>query len=104
MNLRPWFAFTEASVAAGSELRKELSVSTDFDGLADLSAAPIATMLSERSRGRVDCSDTRDERSRIMKYKLLGNSGLRVSDAALGTMTFGDERGWGSPKDEARKV
>jgi hypothetical protein len=24
MNLRPWFAFTEASVAAGSELRKEL--------------------------------------------------------------------------------
>jgi aryl-alcohol dehydrogenase-like predicted oxidoreductase len=39
-----------------------------------------------------------------MKYRLLGKSGLRVSEAALGTMTFGDERGWGSPKDEAQKV
>src|SRR5260370_39756673 len=39
-----------------------------------------------------------------MKYKLLGNSGLRVSEAALGTMTFGDEWGWGSPKAEAQKV
>jgi aryl-alcohol dehydrogenase-like predicted oxidoreductase len=39
-----------------------------------------------------------------MKYRLLGNSGLRVSEAALGAMTFGDEWGWGSPKDEARKV
>ena len=25
-----------------------------------------------------------------MKYRLLGKSGLRVSEAALGTMTFGD--------------
>jgi aryl-alcohol dehydrogenase-like predicted oxidoreductase len=39
-----------------------------------------------------------------MKYRLLGNSGLRVSEAALGTMTFGDEWGWGSVKDEAREV
>jgi aryl-alcohol dehydrogenase-like predicted oxidoreductase len=39
-----------------------------------------------------------------MKYRLLGNSGLRVSEAALGTMTFGEEWGWGSPKDEARMV
>jgi aryl-alcohol dehydrogenase-like predicted oxidoreductase len=39
-----------------------------------------------------------------MRYRLLGNSGLRVSEAALGTMTFGDEWGWGSAKDEARKV
>ena len=39
-----------------------------------------------------------------MRYRLLGNSGLRVSEAALGTMTFGEEWGWGSPKDEARKV
>src|SRR6478672_3226222 len=44
------------------------------------------------------------ERSTNMKYRLLGKSGLRVSEAALGTMTFGDERGWGSPKDEAQKV
>ena len=39
-----------------------------------------------------------------LRYRLLGNSGLRVSEAALGTMTFGDEWGWGSAKDEARKV
>ena len=39
-----------------------------------------------------------------MKYRLLGNSGLRVSEAALGALTFGDEWGWGSPKDEAREV
>ena len=30
-----------------------------------------------------------------MRYRLLGNSGLRVSEAALGTMTFGEEWGWG---------
>src|SRR5689334_18303465 len=39
-----------------------------------------------------------------MRYRLLGNSGLRVSEAALGTMTFGEDWGWGSAKDEARKV
>jgi aryl-alcohol dehydrogenase-like predicted oxidoreductase len=39
-----------------------------------------------------------------MKYRLLGKSGLRVSKASLGTMTFGDEWGWGSPKAEAQKV
>jgi aryl-alcohol dehydrogenase-like predicted oxidoreductase len=44
------------------------------------------------------------KRSTIMKYRLLGKSGLRVSEAALGTMTFGDEWGWGSPKAEAEKV
>src|SRR6202163_1828373 len=44
------------------------------------------------------------ERSAIMKYRLLGKSGLRVSEAALGTMTFGDELGWGSRKAEAQRV
>lgn len=39
-----------------------------------------------------------------MRYRLLGNSGLRVSEAALGTMTFGDDWGWGAAKDEARKL
>lgn len=39
-----------------------------------------------------------------MRYRLLGNSGLRVSEASLGTMTFGDDWGWGSAKDEAKKV
>ena len=39
-----------------------------------------------------------------MRYRLLGNSGLRVSEASLGTMTFGDDWGWGSAKEEAKKV
>lgn len=39
-----------------------------------------------------------------MQYRILGNSGLRVSEAALGTMTFGEDWGWGAAKDEARKV
>ena len=39
-----------------------------------------------------------------MRYRLMGNSGLRVSEAALGTMTFGEDWGWGTPKDESRKV
>jgi aryl-alcohol dehydrogenase-like predicted oxidoreductase len=39
-----------------------------------------------------------------MRYRLLGNSGLRVSEAALGTMTFGEDWGWGAAKEEAQKV
>lgn len=39
-----------------------------------------------------------------MNYRLLGNSGLRVSEMSLGTMTFGEEWGWGSPKEESRKI
>ncbi len=40
-----------------------------------------------------------------MKYKLLGKSGLRVSEIALGAMTFGDQEiDWGAPKDECRKM
>jgi aryl-alcohol dehydrogenase-like predicted oxidoreductase len=39
-----------------------------------------------------------------MRYKLLGRSGLRVSEVCLGTMTFGDDWGWGAPKDETRKM
>src|SRR5580693_3109395 len=39
-----------------------------------------------------------------MRYKLLGKSGLRVSEISLGTMTFGEEWGWGSSKDDSRKI
>ena len=39
-----------------------------------------------------------------MRYKLLGNSGLRVSELCLGTMTFGDERGWGASPEESRRI
>ena len=38
-----------------------------------------------------------------MKYRLLGNSGLRVSELALGAMTFGTED-WGADQAESRRV
>lgn len=38
-----------------------------------------------------------------MKYRLMGSSGLRVSELALGAMTFG-ARDWGVEKEESRKV
>jgi aryl-alcohol dehydrogenase-like predicted oxidoreductase len=34
---------------------------------------------------------------------LLGNSGLRVSELALGTMTFGNDWGWGASHSESAK-
>ena len=39
-----------------------------------------------------------------MQYKLLGKSGLRVSEICLGTMTFGEDWGWGSSKKESKKI
>jgi aryl-alcohol dehydrogenase-like predicted oxidoreductase len=39
-----------------------------------------------------------------MRYKLFGKTGLRVSELALGAMTFGEDWGWGAGKDESKKV
>ncbi|HEX6385589.1 MAG TPA: aldo/keto reductase [Anaerolineae bacterium] len=39
-----------------------------------------------------------------MRYKLLGKSGLRVSELALGTMTFGTDWGWGAPEEVCRQA
>jgi aryl-alcohol dehydrogenase-like predicted oxidoreductase len=39
-----------------------------------------------------------------LKYRILGNSGLRVSALALGTMTFGEKWGWGAGFDESRRM
>jgi aryl-alcohol dehydrogenase-like predicted oxidoreductase len=39
-----------------------------------------------------------------MQYYLLGKSGLRVSELALGAMSFGTEWGWGTEINEARKM
>ncbi len=39
-----------------------------------------------------------------MRYKLLGNSGLRVSELCLGAMTFGEDWGWGASSDESRRI
>lgn len=39
-----------------------------------------------------------------MRYKLFGRSGLRVSELALGTMTFGPEWGWGADKQTSQAL
>jgi hypothetical protein len=39
-----------------------------------------------------------------MKYLLLGKSGLRVSELCLGTMTFGEDWGWGGGVEDSRKM
>jgi aryl-alcohol dehydrogenase-like predicted oxidoreductase len=39
-----------------------------------------------------------------VKYYLLGLSGLRVSELALGAMSFGTEWGWGIEIREARQM
>lgn len=39
-----------------------------------------------------------------MKYHLLGPSGLRVTELCLGTMTFGEDWGWGADKATSQKI
>lgn len=39
-----------------------------------------------------------------MKYKLLGRSGLKVSELCLGTMGFGTEAGWGADKESSFEI
>ncbi len=39
-----------------------------------------------------------------MQYKLLGATGLRVSELCLGAMTFGEDWDWGANKDVSRAV
>jgi aryl-alcohol dehydrogenase-like predicted oxidoreductase len=39
-----------------------------------------------------------------MRYKLLGRSGLRVSELCLGTMTFGEDWGWGASKEASARI
>jgi aryl-alcohol dehydrogenase-like predicted oxidoreductase len=39
-----------------------------------------------------------------MRYKLLGRSGLRVSELCLGTMAFGEDWGWGASRQESQRI
>src|ERR1700760_514837 len=40
----------------------------------------------------------------LNRYVTLGRSGLRVSPFCLGTMTFGEDLGWGSSVEESQKI
>jgi aryl-alcohol dehydrogenase-like predicted oxidoreductase len=39
-----------------------------------------------------------------MRYKLLGKTGVRISEVALGTMTFGEDWGWGAPPEVSARI
>ncbi|MHA2365352.1 MAG: aldo/keto reductase [Candidatus Hodarchaeales archaeon] len=39
-----------------------------------------------------------------MRFKLLGKSGLRVSELSLGTMTFGEDWAWGASKEVSHQI
>src|SRR5579859_7322756 len=40
----------------------------------------------------------------LTSYVTLGRSGLRVSPFTLGTMTFGEDLGWGSSVEESTRI
>jgi len=42
--------------------------------------------------------------ARPLGLQILGRSGLRVSELALGTMTFGPDWGWGADLDQSRAI
>jgi aryl-alcohol dehydrogenase-like predicted oxidoreductase len=39
-----------------------------------------------------------------MRFRLLGGSGRRVSELALGTTTSGEDWGWGASREESAKI
>jgi aryl-alcohol dehydrogenase-like predicted oxidoreductase len=39
-----------------------------------------------------------------MRYRLLGHTGVRVSELCLGTMTFGEDWGWGADAAESGRI
>jgi aryl-alcohol dehydrogenase-like predicted oxidoreductase len=47
---------------------------------------------------------TDESERKPMRYKMLGRTGLRVSELALGTMTFGEDWGWGASKEESGRI
>ncbi|KAF9332298.1 hypothetical protein BG006_004818 [Podila minutissima] len=55
-------------------------------------------------KGTTDSTAINKTLTALDSYVLLGNSGLRVSPLALGTMTFGEQWGFGSNKETSRKI
>lgn len=42
--------------------------------------------------------------SPLMRYTMFGKTGLRVSELCLGTMTFGEDWGWGAPRETCQRI
>src|SRR4029453_14464897 len=68
-----------------------------------LRAAPRGRRRGHRPAG-VPADHPRRGATMTMGYRLFGRSGLRVSELALGPMTFGTAWGWGAGRDECRRM
>src|SRR5215207_9021826 len=66
--------------------------------------AHVRTICPDTLSAILYASRTTTPRRWLMRYKLLGRGGLRVSELCLGTMTFGADRGWGAAKDECGRI
>src|SRR5215216_1698724 len=66
--------------------------------------AHVRTMCPDTLSAILHASRTTTPGRWLMRYKLLGRSGLRVSELCLGTMTFGADRGWGAAKEECARI
>ena len=73
-----------------------------------MGSIPVRTKkVRRRERGRtgsIPAGTQQRHAAPPLRYQLLGPSGLRVSELALGTMTFGDDFGWGASRDESRAM
>ena len=69
----------------------------------DLIERAVGRWINDHGRKIIDCRRGPGYPLR-MRYKLLGRTGLRVSELCLGTMTFGEDWGWGAPKTECARI
>jgi aryl-alcohol dehydrogenase-like predicted oxidoreductase len=57
-----------------------------------------------RSAGETGDQSSTGSAMSLSSYVTLGRSGLRVSPFTLGTMTFGEDNGWGAPPAESHRI
>ncbi len=68
-------------------------------------AEDVAARLAKQSSPKVKRRSRKSKRKFVeMKYNRLGNTGLLVSELALGTMIFGETRDRSTPADEAARI
>ena len=62
------------------------------------------------ARGRLESVNSQQAhgectgKDEALRYKLLGASGMRVSELSLGALTFGEDGGWGTSKERSRHI
>ncbi|MCA9666964.1 MAG: aldo/keto reductase [Myxococcales bacterium] len=61
---------------------------------------------TDDTRGPISISNPRPSSTKELpvRYKLFGRTGLRVSELSLGTMTFGEDWGWGAGPEACRQI